>query len=335
MEFDKDQHDAVNENTSVDGTKYKRANPGSIREPRRDGKTASRSLHQRSRSCSNIAGGEDTMDKLYNSYKQCQWCQQTDMIEVRDKDGSLLMIECNSCSQAFGVDDSMSPDVMQDLSQQRFLEIHVGCCDNRDPHKFEIEDFDGKKFHVHCQVCNKRSVLDNLGNQNHADVASDQEVDMPQKPSSTAVPLDLLRSSSEESLTHDDGSLDSKLADLAITEDENPRKLKSMPAEAWDRSGSTPNTDDACMLLHCKCRPDEKKIHVVRDSAGKVDMVACQTCQYFYLPNNEDCMKKRSGKPHWVNDATKPKKRFNRPKKRSGAKTCREKPGKTGRGTSW
>ena len=259
-EFDEDWHDAVNESTSVDGTKHKQANPGSIREPIRDGKPESKSPHRRCSPCSDIAGGKDAMDKLYNSYKQCRWCQQTDMIEVRDKDGSLLMIECNSCSRAFGVDDTMSPDVKQELSHH--------------------------------------------------------QVEMPQKPSSTAStePLDLFRSSSEESLTHDGGRLGSKLADLAISEDENPRKSKSTPAEAWERFGSTPNTDDACMLLQCKCRPDEKKIHVIRDSAGEVDMVACQTCQYFYLPNDKDCMKILSGKPHQVNGATKPKKRFSQRK---------------------
>ena len=341
---------------------------------------------QQSGSCSDITGEEDAVNKLCKNYKQCRWCQQRDMTDVKDQDGSILMVVCNNCSQAYGVDDSMPPDVMWEMCHQRCLEIHVGCCENNNPYEFKTEDFDGKKFHVRCQMCNKRSVLDHTGDQNHADIASDQEVEVPQKPRSTvtAEPLDLCHS--EESLTYNDGCLESKLSYLATSEDENPKISKSVPAVPGDMlnpeerqsdgslghekplvcyqcgnqgkhnmevcaingevqtttcrlcgemtdettiavSGPEPNNDDACKLLKCKCNPEEKKIQVARNSAGEVEMVTCQTCQYFYLPNDEEAMKKLTGKRKQKNENPTAKRWFNWPKRRSGAKTSSEETG--------
>ena len=113
---------------------------------------------------SSLQSVPDTSDMLQNimeSYTACSCCGRADTIrKIHDGDGYLLMLQCDACHAAFGMDDSMSVAEVQALFLQGNLHQQLPCCDNTDLNEMQIEKFEGNKITVKCMKCSAISVLE-------------------------------------------------------------------------------------------------------------------------------------------------------------------------------
>ena len=231
----------------------------------------------KSKSC-DIASPDSTVDKLYKNYRQCRQCHQTDVQPVLDDEGKMLMMHCKNCKDGFGVDDSMSPDILLELYQQGCIEVQVGCCKNTDPDQFKIEGFDGEHISVRCLECDKLSILSDAASGNFDARTRDS--------------LDVYHGD-EGGFICRCGNQDQTKMEVCVVNDEIRcvtcilcEESIRLP-EAFVCKRSDANTPDPHGVVSRKYCPGEPNIN--SRSAGEIQTVECTPCNslYRYLPTDD------------------------------------------------
>ena len=180
---------------------------------------------------------------------------------------------------AVGFDDYTPPESLSalvlELYKKGCLQVRIGCCENTDPHKIEIEGFDGT-LRVRCLKCKKRS---SLGESCPIDTNVPDEV--PYRGICKCGNNDPMKMSAFT--TQEKVPLSYSICNLCEQFVQLPEVLSSeRESDEYDMSEYV-----SCERCHA-----ENKIKIIRDAAGEVEMIACANCNSFYLPKDDDLKQK-------------------------------------------
>ena len=229
--------------------------------------------YSKSKSCSDIASLESAIDKLYKNYTQCRNCHQTNVEPVFGDDGRVLMMQCKDCQDGFGVDDTMTPDMLFELYQQGCIEVQVGCCENTNPDLFKIEGIDGEHISVRCGKCDKLSVLSN-GVSVNSDAGTKDSLDIPGENGGVFE----CKCGNQDQTRMEVCVVDDEIRCVTCTLCEEFIKLPEVPMSG---SGGADEPDPS-EFVTCKCRPGHQNIKVTKDSDGEIQAIECTSCNYSY-----------------------------------------------------